>query len=70
MELNADFKAINAVGLQTYLNIFNIRPKNRHSVGQKIIIRLTHPPYRFTAYLWKRLHKEAATQVDVVIKIE
>jgi len=56
MELNADFKAINVLGLQTFIKVFNVRPKNKLSTSQKIIIRITHPTQRLTISLWKRFH--------------
>jgi hypothetical protein len=62
LEIHADFKAINVVGLSAYINIYNVLPKTRPTLFQKIIIRLTHPPYRLTACLWHRFHKEAAVQ--------
>jgi hypothetical protein len=57
LEINADFKAINGLGIQAFSQIFYFLPKNKPMFYQKILIRLTHPPPGLTIRLWKRLHK-------------
>lgn len=64
MELNADFAAIETMGIETFVAIKK-RPKLlKDSFYSKLIVRMTHPPADFTLKVWNRLHRAKLSQLS------
>lgn len=57
MELNAEFTAINKVGIQSFVDLKNAPRILRHNFKSNIIIIMTHPPAKVTVKLWQWYHK-------------
>ena len=57
MELNADMKAINAVGIEAYQMIMTNSCQTRENILRCILNRMTHPPYGVVRRAWDRRNK-------------
>jgi hypothetical protein len=58
LEFDAEFAAINSMGLDTFIEIRrDIRQNHSPSLYGRVIRRLTHPTDRITVCVWKWFHK-------------
>lgn len=59
MEFDADFQAIKAIGLQSFLDLTGVTEQSPRFNLRAVIAGLTHPPASLTANLWRRLHRNS-----------
>jgi len=57
MEALAEFQVIKTLGLKQYEDIAKLSGKRKLGIGQKVIIRATHPPKHLVIKAWSLLHK-------------